>query len=284
MRPARRHDAPLNDSGAKRVKAKRAARAAAVRAPVKAAPVRAPVKAKPRYSEVADQLRLAIMTGQYPVGTLLPSEADLCQEFGVSRHTVREAIRTLQLRGLVAPEQGRGTRVESDHQISRVARLLGSIEEVERHGRDTHLVNLRSRLVQADADLAASLPCAIGETLLKIESYREPRSRQAQWPRAWNETYIRAAFVAIQDEIESWPGAVYQLVERRFGERVTLIRQEVAAIDLPGDVAKRLSVKTGTAGLRVKRTYIGRDGEPLLYGFNTYVGDQFELVMEIRAH
>lgn len=278
MRSARRHDAPLSDGGAKRAGRAKAKRAA------KPVPLRAAVKAKPRYSEVADQLRLAIMTGQYPVGTLLPSEAALCQEFGVSRHTVREAIHVLQLRGLVAPEQGRGTRVESDQQVSRVARLLGSIEEVERHGRDTHLVTVRARLVRADAVLAAALPCTPGETLLKIDSFREPRSRQAAWPRAWNETFIRAPFVAVQDEIESWPGAVYQLVERRFGERVTLIRQEVAAVDLPAEVAKRLDVKAGTAGLRVKRTYMGRTGEPLLYGFNTYVGEQFELVMEIRAH
>lgn len=242
------------------------------------------VRAKPRYSEVADQLRLAIMTGRYPVGTLLPSESELCREFGVSRHTAREAIRTLAMRGLVSRQQGRGTQVESDHQLSRVARLLGSLEELERHGRDTHLVIVRSRIVRADADLAALLPCEPGEALLHIESNREARDPASPWPRAWNETYIREAYAGVQDEIDTWPGAVYSLVERRYGERVTTVRQEVAAVPLPAAVARRLGVKAGTAGLRVKRTYVGRAGNALLYGFNTYAGDQFELVMEIKAH
>ena len=243
-----------------------------------------PIRAKPRYSEVADQLRLAIMTGKYPVGTLLPSENELCQEFEISRHTVREAIRTLQLRGLVSRRQGQGTQVESDHRVSRTARLLGSIEDVERHGRDTHLVDIHSRVIRADAEIAAMLPCATNETLLLIESYREPRDPNTPWPRAWNETYLREPYSGIRPDIEGWPGAIYSLVERRYGERVTSIRQEVVAINLTADVARRLKVKTGTAGLQVKRTYFGRSGTALLFGFNTYVGEQYQLVMEIKAH
>jgi len=234
--------------------------------------------------EVADQLRLAIMTGRYPVGTLLPSEADLCQEFGISRHTVREAIRTLQLRGLVSRRQGRGTHVESDHQVSRTTRLLGSIEDVERHGRDTHLVDIHSRLIRADAEIAALLPCELDDPLLLIESFREPRDPAAEWPRAWNETYLPEPYSGIRPDIEAWPGAVYSLVERRYGERVTSIRQEVLAVNLAADIARRLKVKAGTAGLRVKRTYFGRAGIALLFGFNTYVGAQSQLVMEIKAH
>lgn len=239
---------------------------------------------RPRYSEVADLLRLAILTERYPVGALLPSESELCQQFSVSRHTVREATRILQMRGLVSRRQGRGTEVLPPQEVSRVSRVLGSLEEVEQHGRDTHLVGMQSAFVAADAALAQRLPCEPGDRFLRIESYRESREPGNSWPRAWNETYIREALAGIREELQGWQGAIYSLVERRYGERITDIRQEVSALNLPERLARKLSVKTGTAGLRVKRTYYGKSGEALLFGFNTYVGSQFSLIMDIKSH
>lgn len=245
-------------------------------------PAAAPIKAKPRYSEVADQLMLNIITGQYPIGSLLPSEAELCQEYGVSRHTVREAVRMLQLRGMVSRQQGRGTSVESDRHHARFSLPLSSIDEVERHGRFTHLVDLRFDEMLADAHLAATLPCAPGERFLRIRSHRVPRDASMPLPPAWNETYILARYADVRDQIESWPGAIYSLVERRHGIKIVSIRQEATAVILRGELARRLRAKPGTAGITIKRAYVARDGLAALFGFNTYVGDEFSLVMELR--
>lgn len=244
--------------------------------------VAAPVKAKPRYSEVADQLMLNIITGTYPIGSLLPSEAELCQEYGVSRHTVREAVRLLQLRGMVSRQQGRGTSVESDRHHARFSLPLSSIDEVERHGRFTHLVDLRFDEVVANEALTIELPCTVGDRFLRIRSHRVPREATMPLPPAWNETYIRARYADIRDQIEAWPGAIYSLVERRHGIRVRSIRQEATAVILRGEIAARLGVKPGTAGLKIKRAYIGGDGIAALFGFNTYVGEEFSLVMDLR--
>jgi GntR family transcriptional regulator len=241
------------------------------------------VKMKPRYSEVADQLLLNIITGKYPIGSSLPSEAELCHEYGVSRHTVREAVRVLQTRGLVSRQQGRGTYVETDRIKPRFGLLLSSIDEVERHGRDTHLVDLHMKEVVADEALGALLPCAIGDAMLYIESYREPRDPGLGLPVAWNETYIPMRYAGIRDEIERWNGAVYSLIERRYGERVVAIRQEASGLLLNSELARRLKVKRGTPGLRIKRVYMREDRSPLICGFNTYVADQFTLVMEMKS-
>lgn len=242
------------------------------------------VKSRPRYSEVADLLRLAIMTGRHPAGSLLPSENELCRQFAISRHTAREAIRVLQLRGLVSRHQGRGTEVLSTQQVSRVARVLGSLDEVERHGRDTRLVGIESQWVESDSALSTLLGCSTGERFLKIQSYREARDAALDLPRAWNESFIREQYAGIRDELDDWHGAIYSLIEQRFGERVSSIRQEVSALNLSEAIARKLSVKTGTAGLRVKRSYFNGAGLAMIVGFNTYVGLQFSLIMDIRAH
>ena len=57
---------------------------------------------RPLYQTVAEQLTSAIEQGRYPVGSMLPTEAELCTQFAVSRQTVREATRLLLQLGLVS--------------------------------------------------------------------------------------------------------------------------------------------------------------------------------------
>ena len=61
--------------------------------------------------KVSDELRSQIVKGRYKTGDRLPSEAQLTQEFGVSRTVVREAIAALRSDGLVEPRQGAGVFV-----------------------------------------------------------------------------------------------------------------------------------------------------------------------------
>jgi GntR family transcriptional repressor for pyruvate dehydrogenase complex len=65
----------------------------------------------PLHKEIAEGLSERIISGDLPAKSLLPAERELCQSFGVSRTVVREAIKSLESRGLVRIERGRGTVV-----------------------------------------------------------------------------------------------------------------------------------------------------------------------------
>jgi len=65
------------------------------------------------FAQVAAQLIQAISSGEIPVGTRLPAEQALAEQFGVSRPTVREALSCLQFEGYVEPRRGSGTVVIS---------------------------------------------------------------------------------------------------------------------------------------------------------------------------
>jgi GntR family transcriptional regulator, transcriptional repressor for pyruvate dehydrogenase complex len=79
------------------------------------------------FEGVAQQIQRLIVDGVLKPGDLLPSERDLAEQFGVGRSSVRDAIRTLELIGLVVPRQGEGTvvaEISHDAVVTPIASVL----------------------------------------------------------------------------------------------------------------------------------------------------------------
>lgn len=68
-------------------------------------------KKEPLYIQIKDILKERILTGDYPVHSLIPAEPQLEQEFGVSKITIRKAVELLALEGYVDKQSGVGTTV-----------------------------------------------------------------------------------------------------------------------------------------------------------------------------
>ncbi|MGH3873804.1 MAG: GntR family transcriptional regulator [Candidatus Binatia bacterium] len=73
------------------------------------------------YQQVADRLREAIVTGEYPPGQALPSESALAAQYGLNRTTINKAIRLLSAQGLVTVEHGRGAFVRTPRPVMQVS-------------------------------------------------------------------------------------------------------------------------------------------------------------------
>ena len=72
---------------------------------------------RPKYVEVAESLRRAIASGQYPVGSELPSTARLTETFEVSTTVVRAAVRELRSEGLVVGQPGKAVYVRAEPEV-----------------------------------------------------------------------------------------------------------------------------------------------------------------------
>ena len=64
------------------------------------------------YRQIAERLAAQISDGSYPPNSRLPSESELCERFGVSRRTVRDAYAILLEEGLIVTSPGKGTYVK----------------------------------------------------------------------------------------------------------------------------------------------------------------------------
>ncbi|MFJ6013674.1 FadR/GntR family transcriptional regulator [Streptomyces sp. NPDC092952] len=108
----------------------------------------------PRRSALADQviaqLRNQITSGEWPVGSRIPTEPELVEQLGVARNTVREAVRALAHNGLLDIRQGSGTYVVATSELAGVMhRRFASADP-------RHIAELRSTLESSAARLAAA--------------------------------------------------------------------------------------------------------------------------------
>jgi DNA-binding FadR family transcriptional regulator len=133
------------------------------------------------YRKIADQLRMLIRDGEYPLGSRLPAERDLAQQLGVSRSSVREALIALEVEGLVEVRAGSGVHVVSREtpasarrvgagtfglfEIFRARELVeGEIAAlVARDADDVLLGELASALAQMEAEIASGVMPIAGD-------------------------------------------------------------------------------------------------------------------------
>lgn len=121
--------------------------------------------------QAAESFRAEILSGRWPVGGRIPTEPELVALSGVGRNTVREAVQSLVHGGMLRREQGRGTYVISDSELSGpLGRQLGG-------GSRRHQLELRLALDSAAAALAA-----LRRTPADIRRLRQLRDRrQDSW-------------------------------------------------------------------------------------------------------
>ena len=213
--------------------------------------------AQPRYLAVAERLSQAITQGDYGVGSLLPTESELCDKFGVSRHTVREALRKLRDLGLVTRHQGVGTRVENAEISGRYVASLNSIQDMWRHVEKTQPLVVY-KAVERKEEALFPLPSFPGdETWQRVDVLRSSMFDKKLLPVSLSHIYINNAFKGVVGMIDKATVPIFSLIEKKYGQKVVRVQQEIAAMMLDAATARLLKAKPNTPGLSIIRVYTG---------------------------
>jgi GntR family histidine utilization transcriptional repressor len=121
----------------------------------------APAQLAP-YARVKQHLKSELSHGRYPPGALMPSEAELVAQFGVSRMTVNRALRELQTEGLVDRVQGVGTFAAQLHRVASTLTIHDLHDEIAQRGHVHQTVVQVARREKAPPALAARLGLEAG--------------------------------------------------------------------------------------------------------------------------
>jgi DNA-binding GntR family transcriptional regulator len=215
-------------------------------------------RARPRYQAIAADLLQDIRNGRYQPGDLLPSEFKLCEHFGASRHTIREALRTIAEKGLITRRPHSGSMVIASEQPTVFTHSVGSLLEWLRYPPDTYRKVVATASIAADRGLAQLLKCELGTPWFHISSVR--RFDKVDLPLAWTDIYVDPKYAAVVKRKDHGSIAVHLQIEKMFGEIVERAGLEIFASGVPAKLARILKVKAGSPALTVIRRYFGRRG------------------------
>lgn len=236
---------------------------------------------QPRYRQIYSQLRERIHEGRYPLGSNLPTEVELCAEFGVSRYTVREALRRLVEQGMLARRQGSGSAVISVEPQSGFVHQVRSLADLFQYALDTYLEIQSIEMVSISPEIAEALEDQTGSRWLLIKAVR--LTHEAGTPICVTYSYIPERLAWIEPEIPGCVGPFYALLEERAGEPISEAVQEIRAEPMTRAIAAGLRAHPGDYALRLLRRYSSSNGT-LVASFNWHPANTFAYRMQLQPH
>lgn len=233
----------------------------------------------PYYAQLAVILTREIEQGQRKPGDLLPSEAELCDTYGISRTAVRQALDQLVQDGLLQKEKGRRTLVRNPKMgASLVQELRGFFDEMTRRGEEVHSDIIGQSVVQAPPTVAEELQLSAGDDVLRLDRIR----RIGDEPIVFVRTYLPIPRFAALVDRDMQELSLYHIVFEEFGVIATSGRRRFEAIPADEDIAELVSVDAGTAMMKVTAVNFDQHEVPFEYFLAWYRGDRttFDVLVE----
>ncbi len=230
----------------------------------------------PLYYQVANVLRHRILDGVYQPGECIGTEAEIGDEFQVSRITVRQALADLARDDLVVRRRGRGTFVSQ--QITRRASIsfTGYLEDLFAQVLMTETRDARIEQLPAGGEVAEALQLREEDPVVRIERVRLLGGE----PFAHTVSYLPQAIgTSVTPELlRDLP--LMHLLEHRMGVHLEEAIQTIRAVSAPAELAEKLSVPEGSPLLQVQRVARAQ-GRPVEYVITHYRADRYQYTVRL---
>ena len=219
------------------------------------------------------QANLAELISSLPAESRLPSEPELARRMGVSRATLREAMRSFEGQGLIRRRQGVGTFV-----VAKVPVLdsgLEVLESIETLAQRTRLSvktgELQVQQVDADEDNAAALKVPVGTYLTRVGRVIYTENR----PIAYLVDTLPADILTPAELQNGFTGSVLDLVLQRGEPKLVQSRTEIRAVGATPEVARALQIQRDDVLLHFVAYLYLSEGRVADYSFSYFLPGYF---------
>lgn len=237
-------------------------------------------QAAPRYLQLAAELRAQILAGRFGAEHPFPTESELCAAHGVSRFTVREALRRLQNEGLIARRRGSGTVVQpAGARGGALHQPLSNVGEILQYARDTRVTYQPAGTGQIPAWLATSIGLPTTGTWTLVHGVRT--TADGDQPIAATTAYFHEMLGDAPARLDLSAGTLFSQIEALSGVSVGQVTQDIQAVIASADIARQLGIKRGAAVLRIIRCYRDAKGRVFEISVSHHPGDRFAYSMHI---
>lgn len=233
------------------------------------------------YYQIAREMRRSIEGGELAPGTSLPSERELCEIYGVSRPTVRQATQELLNEGLLERRRGVGTYVAQPRIRQQLGNVLGFSERMGREGRRP-ATRLLERTVLPAADfgraVVQSLRVPEGAMVLRLSRLRLADGE----PILLETAHLPLGRFPGLEDVDLERESLYRTLRGLYGVELGDLRQTLQPVLLGADAAV-LETEPERPGVRTELTTYDTTGRPVEHTLSLVRGDRCQYYLEFRA-
>lgn len=228
------------------------------------------------YYQVKLIIKKMIESGEWGVGTKIPSEESIARRYNISRMTVRQAIKELVQEGWLYREPGIGTFVCNVKFQQGLSRLTSFTEDVEQRGMKPGAKVVSAELGAPNDTVRSVLQLKESEWVYELQRIRLADGTPLAFERIFVPYKYCSDFLSAD-----LVGSVTKALELK-GIRCLVADQAISAGKVEGSEADYLGLKKGSVVLRMKRTYYGERGIPIYYAETIYPGDKYEVFLTLQ--
>jgi len=225
----------------------------------------------PLHTQITETLRLQIQSTELKAGENFPSERELAERYGVSRMTVRQALRHLRQEGLIYHERGVGTFVSSRKIDVHTRNLSGFSDEMVSLGLAPSSRVLELKRESAGAKIGRDLDLETGAEVFHLERLRLADDE----PMAFESTYLPSALCPELDRIDLTKNSLYKVLVENYNLQMDHAAESLEAAAANRFLAQQLAIKTGAPVLVVHRVVFTESNQPIESAHTTYRADRY---------
>jgi GntR family transcriptional regulator len=217
---------------------------------------------------------LAELISRTPAGDRLPTEPVLAQHLGVSRATLREAMRSFESQGMIRRRQGIGTFVVGHPQVLDTGlEVLESIETLaERIELQVSMDDLNINYIQADQDSAKVFGVKEGEQLVQVSRVIRTDNR----PVAFLIDILTEDVISADELVSQFSGSVLDLILKRGSPPLSYSDTEIRVVDASSEIARELEIQRGDGLLLFVARLFDAAGKVIDYSYSYFLPGYFK--------
>lgn len=232
------------------------------------------------YRQIKQDLVRRIEKGELRPGEALPSETDLCERYGVSRPTLRQATQDLIRDGLLVVRRGVGTFVAQTRVRQQLGSVLGFTDKMTSQGRRASTQVLERSVHKAsklDPTIATELQLQSDSSVLRVIRLRLADN-------------IPVMVETMHISLDSFPGiqkidlekvSLYQALRDRYGVQVVQLRETLEPVILSQAEAELLETRGRTPSIQATITSFDSKGQPIEHTISRVRGDSSQYYIEV---
>lgn len=232
----------------------------------------------PIYHQIAQHLEQTIKDRRLGEGDPIPAEHELCETYGVSRMTVRQAIDVLAKQGLLIRQKGRGTFVSTPKLRQPLAALTSFTMDMRSRGLQPASRILSCEAMPAPADVREKLGLAEGDSIIRLARVRLANGV----PQAYECSHLLYQDAEKILHMDLTDQSLYQTLCTKCGLHLKTARESIEVNTPLPEICRLLEIPSGTPAFFIERLTYDARGRAVEYVQSHYRTDRFRFEVELN--